>query len=66
MRGSAKPPRRVAVYWTPSSNAVAGVSGTYFGDRKPIPAPAQADDPAANAALWRISAGLAGLEAGGG
>jgi NAD(P)-dependent dehydrogenase (short-subunit alcohol dehydrogenase family) len=49
-----------------TSDAVAGLSGTYFGDRKPIPAPAQADDPAANAALWRISAGLAGLEAGGG
>ncbi len=49
-----------------SSDAVAGVSGKYFGDRKPIRAPAQASDPAANAELWRISAGLTGLADGAG
>ena len=45
-----------------TSDAVAEVSGGYFGDRKPIPAPAQANDPAANAELWRISARLTGLD----
>ncbi|MGD2020632.1 MAG: SDR family NAD(P)-dependent oxidoreductase [Thiohalocapsa sp.] len=42
---------------------VAGVSGEYFGDRKRIRAPDQANDPAANAELWRLSAELVGLEA---
>ncbi len=44
-----------------TSDAVAGVSGEYFGDRKPMRAPAQANDPAASAELWRISARLTGL-----
>jgi retinol dehydrogenase 13 len=48
------------------SDAVAGVSGAYFGNRKPIAAPAQADDPAANAELWRHAAELSGLDAAGG
>ena len=43
------------------SDAVADVSGAYFGHRKPIAAPAQADDPAANAALWQRAAALTGL-----
>jgi retinol dehydrogenase 13 len=45
------------------SPEVTQVSGAYFGDRRPIPAPAQADDPAANERLWRISAELTGLDA---
>jgi NAD(P)-dependent dehydrogenase (short-subunit alcohol dehydrogenase family) len=45
------------------SPEVAQVSGAYFGDRRPIPAPAQAEDPAANERLWRISAELTGLDA---
>jgi NAD(P)-dependent dehydrogenase (short-subunit alcohol dehydrogenase family) len=45
-----------------TDDTVADVSGEYFGERKPIPAPAQADDPAANAELWRLSAGMVGLD----
>jgi len=41
--------------------AMAGVTGGYYSDRKPIPAPAQAQDPAANQRLWEISAGLTHL-----
>jgi NAD(P)-dependent dehydrogenase (short-subunit alcohol dehydrogenase family) len=57
-------PERAAerVLYLLTADAVADVSGEYFGDRKPIAAPAQADDPAANAELWRISAGLVGLD----
>ena len=44
-----------------TSDAVDGVTGEYFANRKPIRAPAQANDPAANAELWRISAQLTGL-----
>lgn len=57
-------PERAAerVTWLLTADAVADVSGEYFGDRKPIPAPAQADDPAANAELWRLSAGMVGLD----
>jgi retinol dehydrogenase-13 len=39
---------------------VAGLSGGYFGDRKQIKVPAQVDDRAANAELWRISERLVG------
>jgi NAD(P)-dependent dehydrogenase (short-subunit alcohol dehydrogenase family) len=45
-----------------TSEEVASVSGEYFGERTPIAAPAQANDPAANAELWRRSAALVGLE----
>jgi NAD(P)-dependent dehydrogenase (short-subunit alcohol dehydrogenase family) len=38
------------------------LNGAYVGDREPIRAPRQADDAAANARLWRISAELVGLE----
>ncbi|WP_295880595.1 SDR family NAD(P)-dependent oxidoreductase [uncultured Thiohalocapsa sp.] len=57
-------PARAAerVTWLLTADTVAEVSGEYFGDRKPIPAPAQADDPAANAELWRLSAGMVGLD----
>jgi NAD(P)-dependent dehydrogenase (short-subunit alcohol dehydrogenase family) len=41
--------------------AMEGVSGGYYGDRKPIAAPAQALDPEANRRLWAISARLTGL-----
>lgn len=34
------------------------VSGQYFGDRRTIPAPAQARDPEANRRLWQISEAL--------
>jgi NAD(P)-dependent dehydrogenase (short-subunit alcohol dehydrogenase family) len=41
---------------------LAETSGQYFGDRKTIPAPAQARDPEANRRLWRISEQLTGLD----
>lgn len=40
---------------------LAEVSGQYFGDRKTIPAPAQARDPEANRRLWQISEALTAL-----
>jgi NAD(P)-dependent dehydrogenase (short-subunit alcohol dehydrogenase family) len=40
---------------------VAGISGAYFGNRRPIPMPAQARDDGANERLWQISARLTGL-----
>lgn len=56
-------PERAAerVMYLLTSAAVADVSGQYFGARKPIAAPQQADDPAANAELWRLSSQLVGL-----
>lgn len=45
------------------SPAVADSSGEYFGDRRPIKAPAQANDTDANEHLWRLSCELTGLEA---
>lgn len=39
-----------------------GVSGQYFGNRKPLQAPAQARDPEANRRLWQISERLTGLD----
>ena len=61
-------PQRAAqrVLYLLTADEVAAVSGEYFGDRKPIPAPLQADDPAANAELWRLSAALTGLDGGAG
>lgn len=58
------PPEKAAqrVVYLLSSPEVAEVSGAYFGDRRPITASAQADDPAANERLWRISAELTGLD----
>ncbi len=47
-----------------TSEAVAEVSGAYFGNRKRIRAPAQVDDPAANRFLWDWSAKQVGLDAG--
>ncbi len=38
-----------------------GQSGYYLGNRRPLPLPAQAADPAANAQLWEISATLTKL-----
>jgi NAD(P)-dependent dehydrogenase (short-subunit alcohol dehydrogenase family) len=57
-------PERAAerVIYLLRADAVAALSGVYFGNRKPISAPAQADDPAANAALWQLSARLVGLD----
>lgn len=57
-------PERAAerVLYLLASDEVAEVSGGYFADRKQIPVPAQVDDPAANAELWRLSAELVGLE----
>jgi retinol dehydrogenase-13 len=49
-----------------SADEVATVSGEYFANRRPIRAPAQADSPAANAELWRLSAELTGLDDDGG
>lgn len=58
-----KPPEKAAerVMYLLTADEVAGVSGEYFGDREPIPTPAQAKDPAANARLWQISADMVGL-----
>jgi retinol dehydrogenase-13 len=58
-----KPPEKAAerVMYLLTAEEVAGVSGEYFGDREPIPVPAQADDPAANARLWQISSEMVGL-----
>lgn len=58
-----KTPEQAAerVMYLLTSDEVAGVSGQYFGDRVPIKAPAQADDAAANARVWQISAALVGL-----
>jgi NAD(P)-dependent dehydrogenase (short-subunit alcohol dehydrogenase family) len=52
------------VLYAATSDALADTSGAYLGDRKPIPAPKQADDPAANARLWQIGIDLTGLEGG--
>ena len=41
---------------------LAETSGQYFGDRKTIPAPAQALDPQANRRLWQISEALTALD----
>ena len=49
------------VLYLATDPAMAGVTGGYYSDRKLIPAPAQAQDPAANQRLWEISAGLTGL-----
>lgn len=58
------PPEKAAerVMYLLQSPDVADLSGEYFGNRKSISAPAQADDPAANARLWQISARMVGLE----
>ncbi len=45
------------------SDAAAELNGAYVGDRRPIRAPAQADDPAANERLWRLSCEMTGLPA---
>jgi len=60
------PPEKAArrVLYLLTSPQVEDISGGYFGDRKPIPAPAQADDPDANARLWSISERLVGLDRG--
>jgi NAD(P)-dependent dehydrogenase (short-subunit alcohol dehydrogenase family) len=44
------------------SPEVADISGAYFGGRKQLVMPAQAQDPEANERLWRISAELTGLQ----
>jgi NAD(P)-dependent dehydrogenase (short-subunit alcohol dehydrogenase family) len=58
-----KTPEQAAerVLYLLESAEVADISGEYFGDRRPIPAPAQADDREANERLWRISSELTGL-----
>jgi NAD(P)-dependent dehydrogenase (short-subunit alcohol dehydrogenase family) len=50
------------VLYLARSPEAAQISGEYIGDRHAIKAPAQADDPAANARLWRISAEMTGLQ----
>lgn len=45
-----------------TDDEVAQVTGAYYGDRVVLSAPAQADDPKANAAVWRASAQLTGIE----
>lgn len=56
-------PERAArrVLYLATDPAMAGVSGGYYSDRRPIPAPAQARDPALNRRVWEISARLTGL-----
>ena len=48
------------VLYLATDPAMAGVTGGYYSDRKPIPAPAQAQDPTANQRLWEISRALTG------
>ncbi|MGB5832570.1 MAG: SDR family NAD(P)-dependent oxidoreductase, partial [Thiohalocapsa sp.] len=57
------PPEKAAerVMYLLMSPDVAAISGEYFGDRKPIPAPAQTIDPKSNARLWQISSELVGV-----
>jgi retinol dehydrogenase-13 len=56
-------PERAAerVLYLLESDQVADVSGGYFGDRRQIGVPAQADGPEANERLWRISSEMVGL-----
>ena len=49
------------VLYLATDPAMADITGGYYSDRKPLPAPAQAQDPAANQRLWEISAGLTRL-----
>jgi retinol dehydrogenase 13 len=49
------------VLYLATDPAMAGITGGYYSDRKPLPAPAQAQDAAANQRLWEISAGLTRL-----
>jgi NAD(P)-dependent dehydrogenase (short-subunit alcohol dehydrogenase family) len=49
------------VLYLATAPAVAGVTGRYFGDRKEIPAPAQALDKTARWRVWEISVALTGL-----
>ena len=51
------------VLYLASDPAMAGVTGGYYGDRRPIPAPAQARDPEINARVWALSERLTGLSA---
>jgi NAD(P)-dependent dehydrogenase (short-subunit alcohol dehydrogenase family) len=46
------------VLYVANAPELADASGEYFGDGKPIPAPAQARDPEANRRLWQISEAL--------
>jgi NAD(P)-dependent dehydrogenase (short-subunit alcohol dehydrogenase family) len=50
------------VLYLATDPALADVSGGYYSDRKPIPAPAQARDPEVNGQVWEISAKLTGLD----
>jgi len=43
------------VLYAATAPELANISGQYFGDRKPIPAPAQALDEQGNRRLWQIS-----------
>jgi NAD(P)-dependent dehydrogenase (short-subunit alcohol dehydrogenase family) len=56
-------PARAAerVLYAARSSDLDGVTGQYLGDRRPIKAPSQALDPAANHRLWDISERLVGL-----
>jgi retinol dehydrogenase 13 len=49
------------VLYLANAPELANVSGQYFGDRKPLLAPAQALDPEANRRLWQISEALTAL-----
>ncbi|MFC0242497.1 SDR family NAD(P)-dependent oxidoreductase [Rhodopseudomonas telluris] len=55
-------PERAArrVLYLADAPELANVSGQYFGDRKPLTAPAQARDAGANLRLWQISEALTG------
>jgi NAD(P)-dependent dehydrogenase (short-subunit alcohol dehydrogenase family) len=56
-------PERAArrVLYVANAPELAEVSGQYFGNRKTIPAPAQALDPEANRRLWQISEAMTGM-----
>ena len=57
------PPERAAerVLYLLRSDEVSDTTGGYFGNRRLIRAPAQAEDPTAIARLWELSAELTGL-----
>ncbi|KIZ43182.1 MULTISPECIES: SDR family NAD(P)-dependent oxidoreductase [Rhodopseudomonas] len=57
---SARAARRVL--YLANASELAEVSGQYFGNRKTIPAPAQARDAQANRRLWEISEAMTAVE----
>jgi hypothetical protein len=49
------------VLYLATSLELNGISGKYFGDKKELPAPKQADEAASRQKLWDLSVQLTGL-----